>query len=133
MSAITPNGTAFQALAADAKTKEGPVVMLNLLKFKERAASGDISGRESYNRYGRDVKPMVEALGGRILWHGKADQSLIGDEDWDAIALVEYPSRQAFIDMAMSQDMQKIHHNREGGLERTVLIACTELGEGLDE
>ncbi len=129
MSAITPNGKAFQALAAS--KDEGPVVMLNLLKFKAKADSGDISGRESYNRYGRDVKPMVEKLGGRVIWHGRAEQLLIGDEsqEWDAVALVEYPSRAAFIKMAMSQQMTEIHHNREAGLERTVLLACRELGD----
>jgi len=126
MGAIRPNAQAFQQLAAS--TDEGPVVMLNLLKFKERADSGDVSGRESYNRYGRDVKPMVEALGGHIIWHGRADQLLIGEEDWDAIALVEYPSRKVFLEMAMSQQMGEIHHNREAGLERTVLIACREIG-----
>lgn len=125
MSGIRPNATAFQQLAAS--TDEGPVVMLNLLKFKERADTGDVSGRESYNRYGRGVKPMVEALGGRIIWHGRADQLLIGEEDWDAVALVEYPSRKAFMEMAMSKQMGDIHHNREAGLERTVLIACREL------
>jgi len=130
MSTIRPNAAAFQQLAGS--TDEGPVVMLNLLKFKERADSGDVSGRESYNRYGRDVKPMVEALGGRIIWHGRAEQLLIGEEDWDAIALVEYPSRKAFLEMAMSKQMAEIHHNREAGLERTVLIACRELGEGSD-
>jgi uncharacterized protein (DUF1330 family) len=107
--------------------------MVNLLKFKPLADGGDISGRESYNRYGRDVKPIVEALGGRIIWHGRADQTLIGDEsaEWDAIALVEYPSRKAFLEMAMSKQMNEIHHNREAGLERTVLIACTELSDGV--
>ncbi len=80
MSAIKPNVAAFQQLAAS--TDGGLVVMLNLLKFKERADSGDVSGRESYNRYGRDVKPMVEALGGRVIWHGRAEQRLIGEEDW---------------------------------------------------
>lgn len=128
MSDIKPNASAFAKLAAEAETKPGPVVMLNLLKFKEQADSGDDSGRESYNRYGRDVRPMVEKLGGRILWHGKADQLLIGGEEWDSIALVEYPSRTAFIEMATSQQMNEIHRNREAGLERTMLIACTELG-----
>ena len=128
MSAIRPNAQAFQELVASTDT--GPVVMLNLLKFKEHADTGDVSGRESYNRYGRDVKPMVEKLGGRILWHGRADQLLIGEEDWDAVALVEYPSRKAFLEMAMSQQMSEIHHNREAGLERTVLIACREVDDG---
>jgi uncharacterized protein (DUF1330 family) len=128
MSAIKPNAAAFKELAT--ANDEGPVVMLNLLKFKERADSGEITGRESYNLYGRDVKPMVEALGGRIIWHGKAQQVLIGDEadEWDAVALVEYPSRKAFIEMATSKQMGNIHHNRESGLDRTVLIACKELG-----
>jgi uncharacterized protein (DUF1330 family) len=126
MSTIKPNAAAFQQLAQS--KDEGPVVMLNLLKFKERADSGDVSGRESYNRYGRDVKPMVEALGGKIIWHGRAEQLLIGEEDWDAVALVEYPSRKAFMEMAMSKQMGDIHHNREAGLDRTVLIACRELG-----
>ena len=125
MSAIKPNDAAFKALATS--KDEGPVVMLNLLKFKERADTSDVGGRESYNRYGRDVKPMVEALGGRIIWHGRADQLLIGEEDWDAVALVEYPSRKAFLEMATSKQMGDIHHNREAGLERTVLIACREL------
>ncbi|MEX1194422.1 MAG: DUF1330 domain-containing protein [Dehalococcoidia bacterium] len=127
MSAIRPNQAELQKLAADGRTKTGPVVMLNLLKFKERADTGDGSGRESYNRYGREVKPMVEKLGGRIVWQGRADQMLIGEEDWDVVALVEYPSREAFIKMATSPEMANIHHHREGGLERTVLIACTEV------
>lgn len=130
MSAIKPNAKAFADLAA--ANDDGPVVMLNLLKYKPRADSGDISGRESYNRYGREVKPLVESLGGRFLWAGKAEQLLIGEEDWDTVALVEYPSRKAFIEMAMSQQMNNIHHHREGGLERTVLIACRELSSDLE-
>jgi len=125
MNAIRPNAEAFRELAS--APEDGPVVMLNLLKFKERADSGDVIGRDSYDRYGRNVRPMVEALGGRIIWHGRAEQLLIGEageQDWDAVALVEYPSRKAFIEMAMSKQMGEIHHDREAGLERTVLLAC---------
>ncbi len=59
---------------------------------------------------------------------GRCDQVLIGDQegqDWDSIALVEYPSRQAFIDMVSRPDYEKAHEHREAGLERTVLIATT--------
>lgn len=128
MSAIVPNPQQFQALAQAPDT--GPVVMLNLLKFKQRADDGSGSGAQSYNRYGDAVKPMVEALGGRFLWAGRAEQLLIGDEaaqDWDVVALVEYPSRKAFIEMAMSKQMNDIHHHREAGLEKTVLLACREI------
>ena len=60
--------------------------------------------------------------------YGVIDQTLIGDpaeQDWDAVALVQYPSRAAFIDMATSKDYEAAHEHREAGLERTVLLACT--------
>src|SRR5262245_38647305 len=86
---------------------ETPVVMLNLLKFAERADGGNGagSGRDSYARYGDRVRSMLESVGGRILWQGRADSVVIGDEgdEWDAVILVEYPSRQAFIELTSSR------------------------------
>ena len=121
MSGIRPNKEQFIELmnAPD----EGPVVMLNLLKFKK---SG---GSKEYGKYGDSVVPMVEERGGKVLWLGKVQQTLIGDlnaDDWDAIALVQYPSRKAFIDMATSKEYDAAHEHREGGLEKTVLLACNE-------
>ena len=71
---------------------------------------------------------MVEERGGRVLWSGRVDQVLIGEEaanGWDAIALVQYPSRQAFLDMVSDETYLKSHEHREGGLADTVLLACT--------
>ena len=100
---------------------EGPVVMLNLLKFK---ASG---GSKEYGKYGDSVVQMVEKQGGKVLWLGKVDQTLIGpvDDTWDAVALVQYPSRKAFIEMTSTKEYDAAHEHREGGLERTRLFACT--------
>ena len=78
---------------------------------------------------------MVEARGGKILWMGKVDQALIGDldaNDWDSIALVQYPSRKAFIEMTTSKEYDAAHEHRESGLERTVLLACTPRGGAID-
>ena len=47
-------------------------------------------------------------------------------EAWDSVALVEYPSRKAFIDMVSTAEYEQAHEHRESGLERTGLIACTE-------
>jgi len=118
---ITPNRDQFAELAAAAAKDGGPVVMLNLLKFR----GGD--GSREYGKYGNSASKMVEALGGRVIYIGRCDQVLIGDaaEGWDAIALVEYPSRQAFIDMVSRKDYQSAHEHREAGLERTVLLATT--------
>ena len=70
---------------------------------------------------------MIEERGGRVVWMGRAEQVLIGDvgaDDWDAVALVSYPSRQAFIEMVSTPEYQEAHIHRERGLERTVVIAC---------
>jgi uncharacterized protein (DUF1330 family) len=126
MSAIRPNHEQFAELAAS--TEAGPVVMLNLLKFKARASGEEGSGEEAYRRYGDVVVKMVEEQGGRILWQGRADQILIGDphEDWDSVVLVEYPSRQAFIQMVTAPKYEAAHEHREAGLERTQLVAMSE-------
>jgi len=65
---------------------DSPVVMLNLLKFAERSGGGRGngdeagSGRDSYARYGDRVRSMLEKVGGRILWQGRADSVVIGGE-----------------------------------------------------
>ena len=126
MSAIRPNKDQFIELME--APDEGPVVMLNLLKFKKQAEGSDGSGASEYNKYSDAAVQMVEARGGKVLWMGRADQILIGDptEDWDSVALVQYPSRKDFVEMVSSPDYEKAHEHRESGLERTVLIACTE-------
>jgi uncharacterized protein (DUF1330 family) len=126
MSAITPNKQQFIELME--APDEVPVVMLNLLKFKEKADGAGGSGESEYNKYGLEVVQMVEARGGKVLWMGRADQILIGDpeETWDAVALVQYPSRKDFIEMVSSPEYDSAHEHRESGLERTVLIACTQ-------
>jgi uncharacterized protein (DUF1330 family) len=126
MSAIRPNKQQFIELIES--PDDEPVVMLNLLKFKPSADDGDASGASEYAKYGDSVVQMVEDRGGKVLWMGRADQTLIGDpsEGWDSVALVEYPSRKAFIDMVSTPEYEQAHEHRESGLERTVLIACTE-------
>jgi uncharacterized protein (DUF1330 family) len=126
VSGIRPNKEQFIELmnAPD----EGPVVMLNLLKFKEAADDAQATGASEYAKYGDAAVQMVEARGGKVLWMGRADQILIGDasEGWDSVALVQYPSRKDFIEMVSTPEYEQAHTHRESGLERTVLIACTE-------
>jgi len=110
---------------------ETPVVMLNLLKFSERVGGGKGTGtgRDSYARYGERVRSMLEQVGGRILWQGRADSVVIGGEgdEWDAVILVEYPSRKAFIEMTSSPKYGDVSKDRTAGLADSRLIAMTEL------
>ena len=127
--AITPNQEQFLQLAADAESNAGEVVMLNLLKYKASAGDGGGgTGEEAYSRYAQQAIRMVQEQGGSVLWLGRPDQVLIGDPDadaWDAVALVRYPSRKHFLDMVTQPTYQEAHTHREGGLERTVLLAMT--------
>jgi uncharacterized protein (DUF1330 family) len=129
MNSIVPNLEQFQKFAAE--PTPGPVVMLNLLKFRARAEGEPGSGADAYARYGEAVTKMLAARGARVLFTGRPTQVLVGtDADlWDAIALVEYPSRAAFIEMVSSAEYQQAHAHREAGLERTALIACAPMNQ----
>ena len=75
---IYPSKEQFQTLLAG--PKDQPVVMLNLLRFKERADGPDagLSGQEAYRRYSDVMRKIVESHGGRILWTGRAEVAAIG-------------------------------------------------------
>ncbi|CAN5883967.1 DUF1330 domain-containing protein [soil metagenome] len=112
-----------QALEFFGAPEDGPFVMVNLLKFKDRAEYADgsdahLTGREAYTRYGEGVTKLVEALGGAMHYSGEVTGLMIGEveELWDLVALVEYPSLAAFRDMAMGPEMAAIEHHRKAGL-----------------
>ena len=103
--------------------EDGPFVMVNLLKFKAKAeyadgSGADLTGREAYAIYGEAVSLLVEGLGGRIRYSGDVTGILLGEVDdlWDMVALAEYPSLEAFRNMAVSPEMRAIEHHRTAGL-----------------
>jgi uncharacterized protein (DUF1330 family) len=106
-----------------------PVVMLNLLRFKERAGAPDegASGVEAYGRYAEPMRRIVEERGGRFLWMGRIDSFVIGASDtvFHAVALVEYPSRRVFVEIVNDPRVREISAHRAAGLEGQWLIATT--------
>ena len=110
-----------------------PVVMLNLLKFRDRTEGDDDSGRASYAKYGDGIRSMLEATGARVLWQGRGDSVVIGDDadDWDAVILVEYPSRAKFLEMVSRPDYQEQSSHRTSALADSRLVACTEVFRNL--
>ena len=105
-----PNAAGLSALAG--RAGEGPVTMLNLLLFKPDG------GRERYAEYGVAVAPLLEKAGGRVAYAGQAAPVVLGEGSWDLVLLVEYPTRQAFLDMVASPEYQEIAHLRTEALER---------------
>ncbi len=126
--AIYPTKEQIEKLLAG--PADQPVVMINLLKFKPRAdaSEGDASGQEAYGRYAEQMRKVVESQGGRFIWAGRVDSMVIGEEDpgFHVVALVEYPSRQKFLEIAGSDRVREIGEHRSAGLEMQWLLASTE-------
>ncbi len=108
---------------------QGPVVMVNLMRFHDRSLDGDGSGWDAYLRYSALTVPMIKARGGTLLWTGDAKAVALGSQDgdqWDYLALVYYPSVAAFIDMMTSADYErKCDPHRRNGCAEHVII-CTK-------
>jgi len=110
--------------------------MLNLLKFREKAAykdGEDVSGKEAYGRYASAFGKMVREAGANseTIFGGAANCFLIGqgEGEWDAVAIVKYPDAQTMFDMVSSEAYRKIHKHRRAGLAGQLLISCD--GEGV--
>ena len=127
MIALYPEKEQIERLLAGAP--ERPVVMLNLLRFKERAGAPDegLTGEAAYQRYADEMVPLVERRGGRVIWTGRVDSQVIGKsaEGFHMAALVEYPSRKAFVEIATSPEVAAIGVHRAAGLEGQWLLATT--------
>ncbi len=108
---------------------EGPVVMVNLLRFKDEADAPDegLSGEAAYGRYGAQMVQWITSQGARVIWSGRVDSMVIGDteERFHSIALVEYPSRAEFLRIAGDPRVAEYSVHRTAGLEMQWLIATT--------
>jgi uncharacterized protein (DUF1330 family) len=101
----------------------GPIIMVNLLKFREKAkyADGretDLSGRDAYMIYGKAVSQLLPKFGGKALLAADVTFLALGQvEDlWDEVALAEYPNRAALWAMSTSAEWREIAVHREAGL-----------------
>ncbi len=121
--------TAEQITALVNAPDEGPVVMLNLLRFKQAGAAPheSLTGQQAYGLYAEKMIPFVVSKGGRFIWSGRIETSVIGEggEYFQMAALVEYPSRKAFVEIATDPYVQEIGKHRAAGLEGQWLIACS--------
>lgn len=106
-----------------------PVVMVNLMKFRERSLDGDGTGWDAYVRYSKGVNHLIRAVGGGIVWTGEARGASFGPAehgDWDFVALVRYPSKAAFREFITSKDYEAENHHRLNGCISHVIIASEQ-------
>lgn len=115
---VDPTGADLKRFLAE--DPGGPVVMLNLLRFAD-------GGRASYDTYSGAIGPFLRSVGARVVYAGDTSTALVAPDghDWDAVLLVEYPSREAFLRMVADPDYQRITEHRTAALSHAVLQATT--------
>lgn len=104
----------------------GPVVMLNLLRF---APGG---GAQKYMEYVASFEEsgVNRDYGVEVIFAGQVFPALIaekGAQSWDMIALVRYPSRQAFSSMVHDPRYKQFEHLRTDALTASVLQPVSQL------
>ncbi|WP_040795815.1 DUF1330 domain-containing protein [Nocardia higoensis] len=117
--AVDPRGIDLKRFLAE--DPGGPVVMLNLLRF----APG---GRELYARYADAVQEtFAPRYGAEVLYAGDGSTALVAEQgqDWDAVILVRYPSRQVFCEMVSDPEYQQVTTWRTEALKEAVLQATS--------
>jgi hypothetical protein len=115
----------------------GPVVMLNLLRFREQAdyssfpelaPPSPISGSDAYDLYVRHTMPFLTAGGGSVVFYGVGGHNFIGppDERWDRVMAIRQSSVADFFAFAANAEYMAGVGHRTAALEDSRLIPMVE-------
>lgn len=131
-----------QAQVAAAETAamagEGPLFMLNLLRFRpvadyahapHLAPPAPISGAEAYALYMRLCEPRLKARGDEVTLLGRCAPYLIGppEERWDAVLIIRRPNFASMIGgMADDDYPARIAPHRTAALADSRLLPMIE-------
>ena len=126
------------SLATRPEAEDGPIYMVNLMKYHEVAQYSDdaspsskpISGREADDRY--NPASILSRIGAAIIFAGDVVGNADSPEDWDRIAVVRYPTRKAFIEMQSRKDFGEKHVHKAAGMKRTIIVCCRPEDLSLD-
>jgi uncharacterized protein (DUF1330 family) len=128
---VCPNREQIKGFMAPGQ--DGPIYMLNLLTFKEKAEypdgrDTDLTGAEAYAVYSAEVAGHLATVGGRPMFAAKVERLMLGEveELWDTAAIAMYPSRKAMMEMMRSPDYQASAVHRTAGLAGQLNIELVE-------
>lgn len=118
---VYPNEAQIKGFAEPAS--DGPIYMVNLLKFKAKAEYPDkratnLTGGQAYAIYGAAVSKLITEFGGAAMFSARVERLMLGEveELWDMVAIAMYPSRAAMLNMMRSPTMLEIGIHRAAGL-----------------
>lgn len=123
-------GTTNEAYLASWFAREepgGPMWALNLMKYREVAEYADgratsLTGAEADEVYAPHDE--LKAVGSKLILVAPVVHQLVGDgTTWDRIAIAQYATRTALVDMNMRDDFQEAHHHKEAGMDFTIVMA----------
>jgi hypothetical protein len=115
-------------LATTPPEDDGPVWMVNLMKYRDTAEYADgrasgLTGRQADDAYA--PLESLAAVGAEVVFFGDVQDQFLGDEPrWDRIGVVKYPTRRAFIDMQARPEFQVQHAHKEAGMRETIVIGA---------
>lgn len=115
--------------------RDKPIVMLNCVRFRDKANypdGRDVSGADAYAAYGRDSAGVFARVGGKIIFRGKPEVTLIGPpaERWDLVFLARYPSAAAFLEMVTDPVYREAVTHRQAAVRDSRLIRIAEKNIG---
>ena len=90
---------------------KGPFVLAQLLRFVE-------GGRDAYLSYSREATPILRIRGAQIVYAGECIEPLAASEGqkWDALVLIRYPSRTAYVEMLADAEFRRVAEMRRKSL-----------------
>ncbi len=130
---------ALAEMEAFATANDGPIVMVNLMKLRAQAAypsgssAAPCSGAEAMARYSSGSAEVRKQSGARFIWSADAKLAPIAptDEQWDLVALVEYPNARAYLTMRATPAYQAARLHRQAGLSDSRLIMTVGRGPSM--
>lgn len=113
-------------LATTPPAEDGPVWMVNLMKYRPVAHYADgrsttLTGQAADDRYA--PFELLAAVGAELVFLATVDAQLLGaPPTWDRVAVVKYPTRRAFHEMQFRDDFVAAHVHKDAGMERTIVM-----------
>lgn len=107
--------------------QDGPVWMVNLMRYRDRADYADGRDTELTGREADDLYAPLDVLadiGAQVVFFGDVTDQLLGDgPPWDRVAVVKYPTHRSFLEMQTREDFSAHHVHKDAGMEATFIIA----------
>lgn len=132
--AVNPNLTiryaevdlAYEQALASAADEDGPVWMVNLMRYRPVAEYADgrastMSGQEADDAYA-PFDAFAE-VGAELVFLAEVESQLLGEPPaWDRVAVVRYPTHRAFVEMTHLPSFEEKHPHKDAGMARTIVV-----------